>query len=81
MIAKGCSNIGNCIAAATLVLMACGGVLAQPANTIAAGRNDEWYAFRASVLATVAAQRTASGVAGPEPNDALQSGAGLCAAG
>ena len=33
--------------------------------------DDEWLAFRASVLATVAAQRAASGVVGPEQNDEL----------
>jgi hypothetical protein len=33
--------------------------------------DDEWLSFRASVLATVAARRTASGVVGPEQNDAL----------
>ena len=35
MIAKDCGNIRNCIAAVTLLLMACGSALAQPANTSA----------------------------------------------
>ena len=41
--------------------------------------DDEWHAFRASVLATVAAQRVASGVTGPERNDELFSRALVCA--
>jgi hypothetical protein len=41
--------------------------------------DDEWHVFRASVLATVAAHRTVSGVAGPQQNDELFSRALQCA--